>query len=244
MLQLYKNVYVRIAAVAVIALAIGFAVLYKPAVAQDSNPVIHSQNISDITALAANKDRLEYVLLANPLADFPRYVFKYTNETGIHAVKVPSISHVNLEREVLLKNAIPYAIASDEYLARHKAVLDDERQRNGALESIESFLLRNALGIVMLILLAVVAKKGLPTMGGVSLLKPESLKGSMADLIGMEDIKQEVAHLEEMIRNRSVYRSHNIDKPFNVMLTGPAGTGKTKLAGYLAKQLDMPLISA
>jgi cell division protease FtsH len=47
-----------------------------------------------------------------------------------------------------------------------------------------------------------------------------------------------------MIVNRSVYRSHNIDKGFNVMLTGPAGTGKTKLAGYLAKKLNMPLISA
>jgi cell division protease FtsH len=60
----------------------------------------------------------------------------------------------------------------------------------------------------------------------------------------MEDIKREVAHLEEMIRFRDLYKSHNIDKPFNVMLTGPAGTGKTKLAGYLAKQLNVPLISA
>jgi len=66
----------------------------------------------------------------------------------------------------------------------------------------------------------------------------------MDDLVGMEDIKQEVAHLEDMIRNRDLYRSHNIDKPFNVMLTGPAGTGKTKLAGYLAKKLDIPLIQA
>ena len=47
-----------------------------------------------------------------------------------------------------------------------------------------------------------------------------------------------------MIRNRAVYREHDIDKPFNVMLTGPAGTGKTKLAGYLAKRLNVPLIQA
>jgi len=73
---------------------------------------------------------------------------------------------------------------------------------------------------------------------------PDKLKGSMDDLIGMDDIKQEVLHLEEMIRNRSEYKSHNIDKPFNVMLTGPAGTGKTKLVGYLAKKLNVPLIQA
>jgi cell division protease FtsH len=91
----------------------------------------------------------------------------------------------------------------------------------------------------------VALKKGLPGMSTqANVTRPENLHGSMDDLIGMEDIKQEVAHLEDMIQNRDVYRSHNIDKPFNVMLTGPAGTGKTKLAGYLAKKLDIPLISA
>ena len=58
----------------------------------------------------------------------------------------------------------------------------------------------------------------------------------------MEDIKREVLHLEAMINQRHLYKSHNMDKPFNVMLTGPAGTGKTKLTGYLAKKLNIPLI--
>jgi cell division protease FtsH len=102
------------------------------------------------------------------------------------------------------------------------------------------------MGLLLLVGMVVVMRKGIPGMtgGSHSVLKPERIKGSMDDLVGMEDIKREVAHLEEMIRNRSLYRSHNIDKPFNVMLTGPAGTGKTKLAGYLAKKLDIPLIQA
>jgi cell division protease FtsH len=88
-------------------------------------------------------------------------------------------------------------------------------------------------------------KFGIPGMGAsAQMISPDKLKGSMDDLIGMEDIKQEVLHLEDMIRNREEYQSHNIDKPFNVMLTGPAGTGKTKLVGYLAKRLNMPLIQA
>lgn len=81
-------------------------------------------------------------------------------------------------------------------------------------------------------------------MSGVKVTRPEELRGSLDDLIGMDDIKREVRHLESMIHNRSVYKSHNIDKPFNVMLTGPAGTGKTKLAGYLARQLNIPLIQS
>jgi cell division protease FtsH len=243
--QSTKNLYVRGALAFLLAMTAVGAVVYKPAVLQDSNPVVHSQNISDITALVANKDRLEYLLLAKPLSDSPRYVFKYKDAADIHVVKVPSTSHVNLEREVLLKNAIPYAIAQDEFLAEHKAVLEDEGH-SGVMGDVGSFMARNAVGLAMLVLIFIGLRKGIPGMMGAnaSIIKPENLKGSMDDLIGMEDIKQEVAHLEQMILNRDQYRSHNIDKPFNVMLTGPAGTGKTKLAGYLAKKLDIPLITA
>ncbi|MGH8809007.1 MAG: AAA family ATPase [Noviherbaspirillum sp.] len=240
----FKNGYVVAAFFVLLAFASVAAVVYKPLTMRDVNPVVQSQDISEITRLPANKGRLEYLLVARPLTDFPRYVFKYKDSAQIYVVKVPSTSHANLEREVLLKNAIPYAIAQDNFLAENKISLDEEAESGFAAKA-GGFLARNAIGIALLVLLFVGLRKGVPGMsGGASLIKPESLKGSMDDLIGMEDIKQEVAHLEEMIRNRDVYRSHNIDKPFNVMLTGPAGTGKTKLAGYLAKKLGIPLIQA
>ncbi|WP_409482676.1 AAA family ATPase [Noviherbaspirillum sp. ST 5-3] len=240
-----KNLYVRLALVILVAL-VAVAVAYKPMVLPEANPVVQSQDISEITKLAANKNRLEYLLLANPLSNFPRYVFKYKDAPQIHVVKVPSTSHINLEREVLLKNAIPYAIAQEEFLNAHKEVLHDPEADSSAAVEIGGFLARNAIGLLLLVAMFIGLRKHLPGMGGssASVVKPENLKGSMDDLVGMEDIKAEVAHLEEMIANRDLYRSHNIDKPFNVMLTGPAGTGKTKLAGYLAKKLDIPLIQA
>jgi cell division protease FtsH len=246
MFEFSKNIHVRALLMILTAVAIAAAVGWKPAALKLANPVVHSQDISRITRLPADKDRLEYLLLAEPLSQSPRYVFKYKGAAEIHVVKVPSTSHANLEREVLLKNAIPYAIAQDDYLKANKAVLQDEDNRNGLLPEVGAFLARNAIGIALLVLMIIGIRKGLPGMnsGASQLIKPANLKGSMDDLIGMEDIKQEVAHLEEMIRNRDLYRSHNIDKPFNVMLTGPAGTGKTKLAGYLAKKLDVPLIQA
>jgi cell division protease FtsH len=244
MVESSKNIYVRAALILLVAL-IAAALAYKPMVLPATNPVVQSQDISEITKLATNKHRLEYLLLANPLSNFPRYVFKYKDSAQINVVKVPSTSHINLEREVLLKNAIPYAIAKDDFLTAHKEVLRDEEADKSAAAEVGSFLARNAIGLLLLAFVIVGIKKGLPGMGSsASIVKPESLKGSMDDLVGMEDIKQEVAHLEEMILNRDLYRSHNIDKPFNVMLTGPAGTGKTKLAGYLAKKLDIPLIQA
>jgi cell division protease FtsH len=244
--QSSKNIYVRAAFALLVAMTAVGAVVYKPGVPQESNPVVHSQNISDITGLVANKERLEYLLLAQPLSDSPRYVFKYKDTAEIHVVKVPGTSHANLEREVLLKNAIPYAIAQEEFLKAHKAVLEGGEGHGSVMSDVGTFLARNAIGLAMLFLLFIGLRKGIPGMMGsnASVIKPESLKGSMDDLVGMEDIKQEVAHLEEMILNRDLYRSHNIDKPFNVMLTGPAGTGKTKLAGYLAKKLNVSLITA
>ena len=239
----FKNMYVRIGAGVAIA-ALVWLFMIRGDVVQDTSPLIHSQNIAEITSLAARKDQLDYLLVAKPLSESPRYIFKFKNEAALHVVKVPSTSHLSLEREVLLKNAIPYSIARDDFLASHKAVLLDEGENGPAAEA-AAFLKRHALDIFLIGLIIYALKFGIPGMGmNASVISPDKLKGSMDDLIGMEDIKQEVLHLEDMIRNRAEYKSHNIDKPFNVMLTGPAGTGKTKLVGYLAKKLNVPLIQA
>lgn len=237
----FKSLYVRISLAALLGVIAAVAI-WKSIVPQDPTPVVQSQNIAEITELAAQKGRLEYLLIAKPLSETPRYVYKFKDANAIHVVKVPSTSHLSLEREVLLKNAIPYSIAKDDYLASHKAVMDDGAT---ALDTAGTFLKNHGLTIAVLVLVLYLLKFGVPGMGAsASVITPDKLKGSMDDLIGMDDIKQEVLHLEDMIRNRDEYQSHNIDKPFNVMLTGPAGTGKTKLVGYLAKRLDMPLISA
>ncbi len=239
----FKNIYVRVGAVMLLALIVWMA-FFRGDVAQDTSPIVLSQNISEITALAAKKDQLDYLMVAKPLSESPRYIFKFKGAPELHVVKVPSTSHLSLEREVLLKNAIPYSIAKDDYLASHKAVLLDEGE-NSASAQTTAFLKRHAFDILLIGLIIYALKFGIPGMGmNASVISPDKLKGSMDDLIGMEDIKQEVLHLEDMIRNRAEYKSHNIDKPFNVMLTGPAGTGKTKLVGYLAKKLNVPLIQA
>jgi cell division protease FtsH len=237
----FKNVYFRIAVAVLLGIAAGLFI-YKSNAPQDPSPVIHSQNIAEITQLTAQKDRLDYLLVAQPLSDAPRYVFKFKGSPVLHVVKVPSTSHLSLEREVLLKNAIPYSIAKDDFLAAHKAVMDEG---DSAASAAFEFVKRHALDLAVILLILYTMKFGMPGMGaGASIITPDKLKGSLDDLIGMDDIKQEVLHLEDMIRNRDLYHSHNIDKPFNVMLTGPAGTGKTKLVGYLAKRLDIPMIQA
>jgi cell division protease FtsH len=231
------------AALLVLTLSLAILLGLRAEVPQDASPILRTQDIAQITALPAKRAQLDYLLIAAPQSEAPRYIFKLKDDARLYVVKVPGTTHLSLEREVLLRNNIPYAIARDDYLASHKAVMQDDEV--STLARVAAFLVRHAVDILLVGLVLFVLRNGLPGMGvSATVLTPDQLGGSMDDLIGMEDIKQEVLHLEDMIRNRALYKEHDIDKPFNVMLTGPAGTGKTKLAGYLAKRLDVPLITA
>lgn len=243
--QLLKREQIRNTLFGLLLLSAIFISVQRGAPQTESSNIIFSQDISLITQLPERRDELEYLLLAQPLSEFPRYLIKYKDQAKIISVKVPSNTHVNLEREVLLRNGIPYAIAQPEWLAANNQVLRESPEEENFRNMLLAFLSRNVVGLLLLVLMLIGLKKGMPgMMSGVKVTRPEELRGSLDDLIGMDDIKREVRHLESMIHNRSVYQSHNIDKPFNVMLTGPAGTGKTKLAGYLARQLNIPLIQS
>jgi hypothetical protein len=71
-------------------------------------------------------------------------------------------------------------------------------------------------------------------------IEPAQVQGSIDDLVGMDDIKSEVRQIKDQYERRTEYAEYGINKPFNVMFSGPAGTGKTKLASYLAKELNLP----
>lgn len=73
-------------------------------------------------------------------------------------------------------------------------------------------------------------------------IEPSKVQGSLDDLVGMDDIKAEVAQIKDQYQRRAIYAEYGIARPFNVMFSGPAGTGKTKLASYLAKELRLPIL--
>ena len=73
-------------------------------------------------------------------------------------------------------------------------------------------------------------------------IAPSEITGNIDDLVGMDDIKAEVAQIRDQYERRTEYAAYGVNKPFNVMFSGPAGTGKTKLASYLAKELDLPIL--
>lgn len=243
--NIIKKKYLLITIITLLAICISYIFVYRQYENSESLPIKYSQDISAISRLKIDQTNLDYLLVALPASDFPRYLIKYKNQKNIISVKVPNTTHMNIEREILLKNNIPYAIAEQNWINDHPEIFNDKDNALDTWQSSKEFLNHNAIGILLLSCLLIFLKKGISGLGLSSkVIRPDEIKGSMDDLIGMEDIKREINHLEDMILNREIYKSHNIDKPFNIMLTGPAGTGKTRLAGYLAKKLGIPLIQA
>ncbi|MBB4861274.1 cell division protease FtsH [Pseudomonas nitritireducens] len=72
--------------------------------------------------------------------------------------------------------------------------------------------------------------------------RPSDIKDTLDDIVGMQDVKKDLMQLAEMFTKPHEYRAFGADKPFNVMMTGEPGTGKTMMARCLAKMLNVPMI--
>jgi cell division protease FtsH len=98
-----------------------------------------------------------------------------------------------------------------------------------------------AMFIIVMVILAR-HQKDMFAKGGLKFIKPNKISGDIKDLIGMEDIKADVLRLKEFLGKRKEFSKYGITKPQNILFSGPPGTGKTKLAGYLAKEVGLPIL--
>ncbi len=74
--------------------------------------------------------------------------------------------------------------------------------------------------------------------------KPKEIEGDFSNLVGYEDIKNEARQLLQIITQKEQYAQYGIDSTFNILFSGKAGTGKSKFALYLAKELNVPIVSS
>lgn len=96
-------------------------------------------------------------------------------------------------------------------------------------------------GVVLIIILFFIYMQRNTTTTAIKCIRPKDINDSFDDLIGLEDVKHELLQLEHMFKNKELYEQYNIHNNFNVMMTGPAGVGKTKMARCLAKSLNIPI---
>ena len=109
-----------------------------------------------------------------------------------------------------------------------------------------SFISKHALDLLFIgLILFMLKSSGMMMLGGgdkFKVYKPKEIKGSMDDIIGYDDIKEEIGHLVDMLRNISLYSKYGIEDIFNIMFSGSQGTGKTTMAVQIAKKLEVPIL--
>ena len=209
--------------------------------------------------LAAQERRLDFLIAANnrPEVGGMSLFYRVTGTLAPHRVNLPLSTYLNLETSILLPLAAPLEAASDEFYLDNPALFSAPAARGKRRQLPLSQELFAAAGIgltfalVYLVLAPLRRRSGSPLTDppgphgavGAGAVPPGTLAGSMDELVGLADVKAEVLQLEHMLKNRELYRAHGIDRPFNILLSGPAGTGKTKIVGYLAKSLNVPLYS-
>jgi len=111
---------------------------------------------------------------------------------------------------------------------------------------IMSFIAEHALDLLFIgLILFMLKSSGMMMLGGgdkFKVYKPKEIKGSMDDIIGYDDIKEEIAHLVDMLKNIALYSKYGIEDIFNIMFSGSQGTGKTTMAVQIAKRLEVPIL--
>jgi hypothetical protein len=73
----------RIALFATLLIAALALSVYQVPQQPEYSRIIYSQDISLLTELPAHRSRLDYLLLAQPLADFPHYIIKYKDQSKL-----------------------------------------------------------------------------------------------------------------------------------------------------------------
>ena len=153
----------------------------------------------------------------------------------------------NLSKEI--KNLPIYSITRSIEKELIKANINYQwLKKEGAVADfiILSFISEHPLDLLFIgLILFMLKSSGMMMLGGgdkFKVYRPKEIKGSMDDIIGYDDIKEEIHHLVDMLKNIALYSKYGIENIFNIMFSGAQGTGKTTMAVQIAKKLKVPIL--
>ena len=80
---------------------------------------------------------------------------------------------------------------------------------------------------------------------GNQIRRKKTIKKTIMDtIVGLKSVKEEINYYMDFIKNKIKYQNWSVKLPKGILLAGPPGTGKTLLVKSMAKDLDLPIISA
>jgi cell division protease FtsH len=185
---------------------------------------------SDMNSSALNeilKAQKVYFVVNNELN--VKVILKEENSSKeIRDIPIYSITR-NIEKE-LIKNDINYQWVKQENIIPGFIIL--------------SFLSEHIFEILFIALIIYMLQSSgmLLNSDKFTVYRPKEIKGSMEDIIGYDDVKEEIKHLVDMLRNVDLYSKYGIEDFFNIMFSGTQGTGKTTMAVQIAKELEVPIL--
>jgi len=187
---------------------------------QDNNKTIDYQDILNSNKVYFLKGKKENDLTVFSIED--NKTTKFSN--------IPTYSVVRNFEDKLLEKDIPY-----EWLNKIEPVKPP----------IISFLSSNMINILFIgiLIFFLLQTMDISIFGKkYEIVYPKDIKGSLKDIIGYDDVKEEIKQVKELIKKRKKYKLYGIESVFNILLTGKPGTGKSKIVGYMAKSLNIPII--
>jgi len=204
---------------------------------EESNLTKISKDIEEISSFEMNNSALDEILKAD------KVYFVVDNELNVNVI----LQEGNRTKEI--KNIPIYSITRNlekKLIAKEVNYqwIKDEPQSSPFV--ILSFIATHMLDILLIgLIIYMLQSTGMMLNGDkFTVYRPKEIKGSMDDIIGYEDIKEEIQHLVDMLKNMHLYSKYGIDDFFNIMFSGVQGTGKTTMAVQIAKKLDVPILVA
>ena len=196
-----------------------------------------SKNLEEVKYFESNNSALGDLLAAD------KVYFIVDDELKVDVI----FQEGNLSKEI--KNLPIYSITRSIEKELIKANINYqwiEKEHVASGFVIMGFISEHALDLIFIgLILFLLKSSGMMMLGGgdkFKIYKPKEIKGSMDDIIGYDDIKEEIQHLVDMLRNISLYSKYGIEDIFNIMFSGSQGTGKTTMAVQIAKKLEVPIL--
>jgi cell division protease FtsH len=204
---------------------------------EESNLTKISKDISEFNSFDMNHSAL------NEILKFDKVYFVVDKELNVNVI----LKEGNLTKEI--KDIPIYSITRN----LEKKLIEKEinyqwikAEKSNPPFIILSFITEHILDILIIgLIIFMLQSTGMMLNGDkFTVYKPKEIKGSMDDIIGYEDIKEEIQHLVDMLKNMHLYSKYGIEDFFNIMFSGVQGTGKTTMAVQIAKKLDVPILVA